>query len=185
MPSSDADPPLARPASRSTTRRPARTLSVDVVDGQGRPARAPGLAAWLARTVPSRVSGQLTIALVSDSHMKRLNRAFRSADYATDVLSFPEETTPRASVRRRASLASPGRQPRRLGDVVIARGVAERQAREHGHSVRTELRVLALHGLLHLLGYDHEADDGRMAVAEARLRRRGGLSAGLIERHRS
>jgi probable rRNA maturation factor len=71
-----------------------------------------------------------------------------------------------------------------LGDVVIAIGTARRQARDAGHSYQSELRVLALHGLLHLLGYDHEhADDaGRMRRIEARLRRRGGLRAGLIER---
>jgi probable rRNA maturation factor len=69
-----------------------------------------------------------------------------------------------------------------LGDIVIARGVARRQARGAGHSERTELRVLALHGLLHLLGYDHERDDGRMRRVERRLRRKGGLREGLIER---
>jgi probable rRNA maturation factor len=82
----------------------------------------------------------------------------------TDVLSFPAH------------------EPGELGDIVIARGVAARQARELGHPLATELKVLALHGLLHLLGYDHEQDRGRMARVEARLRRRGGLGAGLIER---
>jgi probable rRNA maturation factor len=73
-----------------------------------------------------------------------------------------------------------------LGDIVIATGVARRQAREAGHSYPTELRVLALHGLLHLLGYDHErpGDAGRMARVEARLRAKGGLKSGLIERSR-
>ena len=69
-----------------------------------------------------------------------------------------------------------------LGDIVIARGVARRQARDAGHPESTEWRVLALHGLLHLLGYDHETDNGRMARVEARLRRAGGLSNGLLER---
>ena len=69
-----------------------------------------------------------------------------------------------------------------LGDIVIARGVARRQAREARHSEHTELRVLALHGLLHLLGYDHERDNGRMRRVERRLRRKGGLDEGLIER---
>ena len=69
-----------------------------------------------------------------------------------------------------------------LGDIVIARGIARKQAKMLGHSLAIEFRVLALHGLLHLLGYDHEGDNGRMARAEARLRRKAGLPHGLIAR---
>ena len=83
-----------------------------------------------------------------------------------------------------SSFSRKAAEPRFLGDIVIATGVARRQAGEAGHGYRTQLRVLAHHGLLHLLGYDHdhEEDGGRMARAEARLRRRGGLRAGLIAR---
>ena len=69
-----------------------------------------------------------------------------------------------------------------IGEIVIARGVARRQARRAKHSEAAELRVLALHGLLHLLGYDHERDRGEMSRIERRLRRKGGLADGLIER---
>jgi len=69
-----------------------------------------------------------------------------------------------------------------LGDVVIAVGIAARQAKAMDHSLATELRVLALHGLLHLLGYDHSTDRGEMARVERRLRRKGGLRDGLIDR---
>ena len=145
---------------------------VDVVKPRGM--RAPGLASWLASIAPSGARGSVTVAIVSDARVRALNRQYRRKDKATDVLSFPAS----ASRLRR------GRPDERgdLGDVVIAAGVAARQARGAGHSLATELRVLALHGLLHLLGYDHERDDGRMARLERRLRRRGGLEEGLIER---
>jgi probable rRNA maturation factor len=161
---------------RSDGSHPHPRLRVSVVDDDGRPVRAPALAAWLARVSPALARGAVTIALVSDRRVRTLNRQYRGIDRVTDVLSFP--------VGDGISVA-PGRQSRRtafLGDIVIARGVAARQAREAGHGERTEWRVLALHGLLHLIGYDHEQDEGEMRRAEARLRRRGGLGAGLIER---
>ena len=133
-------------------------LSVQVVG------RAPGLAAWLSSVAPARARGTMTVAIVSDARVRALNRKFRKKDNATDVLSFPAEESGY------------------LGDVVISSGVAARQARAAGHSLATEVRVLALHGLLHLLGYDHERDDGQMARLERRLRRVGGLREGLIER---
>ena len=126
--------------------------------------RAPGLARWLASVAPVRARGSVTVAIVPDARVRALNRTFRKKDTATDVLSFPSD------------------QPGCLGDVLISSGVAARQAHKAGHSLGTELRVLALHGLLHLLGYDHERDDGRMARLERRLRRKGGLREGLIER---
>jgi probable rRNA maturation factor len=145
---------------------PDSRLTIAVVDARGRAVPAGGLARWLRSIAPARARGELSIAIVTDAHIRKLNRDYRRTDKATDVLSFPSDTR---GV---------------LGDVVIARGVAARQAREQGHRLETELRILALHGLLHLIGYDHEAADdrGRMRRMEARLRRKGGLSKGLIER---
>jgi probable rRNA maturation factor len=156
-------------------------LRVLVADDRGRPVAVPGLAAWLRRVAPARARGFVCVALVSDRRVRALNRAYRRKDYATDVLSFAAAGPKDPPYIRRTSLQRPGPSPF-LGDIVIARGVARRQARDAGHSERTELRVLALHGLLHLLGYDHEQDDGRMLRIERRLRRKGGLHEGLIER---
>ena len=111
--------------------------------------------------------------------MRTLNRSYRNKDYATDVLSFPAFTKATASKR---AVTEDARAADYLGDIVIATGVAQRQADEVGHSVTTELKVLALHGLLHLLGYDHETDSGEMARLEARLRKQAGLKEGLISR---
>lgn len=150
-----------------------KRLRVSVTDGRGGTVRDGGLGRWLAAAAPPRARGDVAIALVSDRRMRTLNRSYRRKDYATDVLSFPAEPTPGVAGRERS-----------LGDLVIATGVAARQAREAGHSVQTELRILALHGLLHLLGYDHEApnDKGRMKRAEARLLKQAGVNAGLIAR---
>ena len=145
-----------------------------MTDGRGRAVADRGLARWLAALSPVRARGDIAVALVTDHHIRRLNREYRGKDVATDVLSFPAEADARPV---------PETGPH-LGDIVIATGVARRQAREAGHAYDTELRVLALHGLLHLLGYDHDHPDdrGRMARAEARLRRKGGLREGLIAR---
>jgi probable rRNA maturation factor len=114
----------------------------------------------------------VAIALVSDRSMRALNRRFRGVDRPTDVLSFPADVGP----------ARPTSTSTALGDIAIALGVARRQARRQGHSLETELRVLALHGLLHLMGHDHERDRGEMRQLEDRLRRRAGLPGGLIAR---
>ena len=145
-------------------RRPGRCgLAVAIGDARGRSLRVPGLTSWLPRVAPRRARGVVSIALVSDDRSRRLNRAYRGRDAATDVLSFS------------AGASSPAQLPGFLGDIVIARGVARRHARAAGHSDLTELRILALHGLLHLLGYDHERDDGQMRRTERRLRRKGGV----------
>lgn len=149
---------------------PYRSLVVTITDESSTRVRVPDLAAWLREVAPARARGVVSVAFVSDRAIRRLNREYARKDAATDVLSFPADG-PDVGVRF-------------LGDIVIAAGVARRQAREAGHSLAHEVKVLALHGLLHLLGYDHHADGGRMARVETRLRRKGGLREGLIERAR-
>ena len=124
---------------------------------------ARGLGRWLAKIAPRSARGVVAIAILPDRQVKALNRQYRRKNSATDVLSFPGTGE-------------------YLGDIAISRGIAQKQAKMLGHSLSIELRVLALHGLLHLLGYDHESDNGRMARAEARLRRKTGLPRGLIAR---
>jgi len=158
-----------------------KRLRVSVTDGQGRRVRDGGLGRWLESVAPPRAHGDVAVALAGDAQVRALNRRYRRKDRPTDVLSFPVDSFRVASALRR-KLQERRKHDESLGDIVIATGVAKRQAREAGHSAQTELRVLALHGLLHLLGYDHDGGDDRMARVEARLRRKGGLRAGLIER---
>lgn len=139
-------------------------IRVEVTDAQGRKQRSQALARWLERHAPSRARGTVVIAMISDREMRRINKQFRRKDYATDVLSFPSML------------------PGSLGEMAIATGVCRRQAREAGHTEAVEARILALHGLLHLLGYDHETDEGEMLRAEERLRKRARLPLGLIRR---
>ena len=102
-----------------------------------------------------RVSGEVTLVLAGDDTLRRLNREYRRRDRPTDVLSFT---------------GAGGREG--LGDIVISVKTAERNARGEGRRLAQELEILALHGFLHLLGYDHETDDGTMDRLEGRLRRR-------------
>ena len=113
------------------------------------------------------LSGEVDVLLTSDTELRRLNRTFRGKNRATDVLSFPTS----------AELAAV-----HAGDLAISLDTAQRQATEHGHTLRDEIRILLLHGLLHLGGMDHEADEGEMAAREAGLRRRLRLPVGLIAR---
>jgi probable rRNA maturation factor len=97
--------------------------------------------------------------VTTDSELRALNAQFRGKDYATDVLSFPE-----------------------TNDLAISYGRASAQARAFGHTVEEEIGILMLHGVLHLLGMDHETDDGRMRRRESQWRKKLGLPAGLIAR---
>lgn len=114
-----------------------------------------------------RLQGKVTVLLTGDATLRDLNRRFRHKDKPTDVLSFPA-----------AQLVPTGEK----GDLAISVETAIRQGAACGHSLETELKVLILHGLLHLAGYDHETDSGQMQRRERSLRARLGLPLGLIER---
>ncbi|MGA8090087.1 MAG: rRNA maturation RNase YbeY [Terracidiphilus sp.] len=114
-----------------------------------------------------KLRGHVSVLLTTDAAIRRLNRQFRGKNKATDVLSFPA--------------AAPG--PLKIaGDLAISIPTARRQAEERGHSLAIEIKVLMLHGLLHLAGYDHETDAGQMARREQSLRAALRLPHGLIER---
>ena len=143
-----------------------KRVRVTVTDGRGRPVRDGGLAAWLAQVAPGRGARRRRRRARQRRAHARAQSRYR-AQGRSDRRPLVPGGCGRAAGTTRSS----------LGDIVIATGVARRQARDAGHSLQTELRVLALHGLLHLLGYDHHDpdDNGRMARLESRLRRRGGL----------
>jgi probable rRNA maturation factor len=116
------------------------------------------------------LKGEVSVLLTTDAGIRSLNRRFRKQNKATDVLSFP---APDPSQSPSFGLA---------GDLAISVETAARQAQEQGHRLSVELRVLMLHGLLHLAGFNHEADRGEMTEVEGRLRQRLRLPQGLIER---
>jgi probable rRNA maturation factor len=125
-------------------------------------------------------AGAVSVALVTDAEMKKWNRAFRGKNRATDVLSFPVDgpakTKPKQTRRAPAKSPSPPPTGRYLGDVAIAPAVARQNARRFGRTFSAEMRILIVHGILHLLGYDHETDQGQMNRREARVRRDLGLA---------
>ncbi len=121
-----------------------------------------------AAAIPLR--GQVSVLITSDKMIRKLNRRFRGKNKATDVLSFP------------AADVKSSRKDRIAGDLAISVDMAARQALLLEHSLATELKVLMLHGLLHLAGFDHELDKGQMAARELILRRKLRLPGGLIER---
>jgi probable rRNA maturation factor len=127
-----------------------------------------GLTRFLNRARSSvGLDGEVEVLLTSDTQIKRLNRDFRGKNKATDVLSFPAPDEV-ASIH--------------AGDLAISLDTATRQAANFGHSLDEEVRILMLHGLLHLSGMDHEIDSGEMASREAELRHKLKLPATLIER---
>lgn len=134
-----------------------------------RPASSSSSAAALSRfaTRVQRalgIDGEVSIAVTSSAEMQSLNRRFRRKNKPTDVLTFP------------AALPAAG------GDIAISLEIAAANAKELGHPVATEVKVLILHGMLHLAGFDHEIDDGEMQQREADLRKKFKLPVGLIER---
>jgi len=122
----------------------------------------PGLERFAQRAQKlARTPGEVDILIAGDRRLRALNRRFRRKDKPTDVLSFSR---------------------REGGDIAISADYARRSARQHGHSRNEELKILILHGMLHLAGHDHSRDQGQMARLEARLRRRLQLPASLTER---
>jgi probable rRNA maturation factor len=120
------------------------------------------------------LEGEVQVLLADDATLKRLNRTFRGKNKATDVLSFPAGAT--------AVFFGEPDGPVLAGDLAISLETAARQAGQYGHSLRDEVRVLLLHGVLHLAGFDHEVDSGEMAAREMELRREFGLTTSLIAR---
>jgi probable rRNA maturation factor len=159
------------------TMEPPRTLSGNA----GKLGQVPDAEVWrvwgLSRSGLSRflgtaqaavgLKGEVDVLLAGDRTLRRLNREYRGKDKTTDVLSFP------------AAEELGGEYG---GDLAISLDTAKRQAAQQGHSLRDEVRVLLLHGLLHLSGMDHEADRGEMAEREGELRAKLRLPNGLIER---
>ncbi len=127
-----------------------------------------GLTRFLNRALCAvGIEGDVDVLLADDPTLRRLNKTFRGKNKPTDVLSFP---APDEIAHDHA------------GDLAISLETANRQAATYGHSLRDEVRILLLHGLLHLSGLDHETDNGEMAAREAELRVELGLSNSLIER---
>jgi probable rRNA maturation factor len=127
------------------------------------------LAKFVARASRvSKLEGAVNVLVTGSSELRSLNRRFRGKDQPTDVLSFPP---------------GPCFVNGLAGDIAISADIAKQNARRLGHTAAQEIKILALHGVLHLVGYDHETDQGTMAVKETQLRRALGLPLGLIERN--
>ena len=162
-PDLDPDTPLTKRASSPDPVPSDRTHRVP---------SAQALARFLRKAQTAvQLRGQVSVLLTTDKAIRRLNRQFRGKDKATDVLSFPASSPVQNQEKERI-----------VGDLAISLPTAQRQAHQQGHPLAVEIKVLMLHGLLHLAGYDHETDNGQMARRECLLRGRLGLPEGLIER---
>jgi probable rRNA maturation factor len=149
------------------TLEPPRRLAGEAKPWQKLGLSASGLTRFLNRARAAvGLQGEVHVLLANDATLQRLNRQFRGKNTATDVLSFP-------AAESGSGVA---------GDLAISLETAAQQAKCFGHSLRDEVRVLLLHGVLHLAGFDHEKDAGEMAVREANLRRELGLESSLIAR---
>ena len=158
--------PAPTPSIASTERTAA--LGVSATPRSRRLPAARTLARFLSQAQAAvRLRGEVTVLLTTDAAIRKLNRRFRGKNKATDVLSFPAEGIGAEKI---------------AGDLAVSVPIALKQAVERNHSLSTEIKVLILHGLLHLTGHDHEADEGKMARRERLLRTRLGLPQGLLER---
>ncbi len=117
------------------------------------------------------VRGSVNVLVTSSTAMRALNRQFRGKNKATDVLSFPSASPVRRDERRKHT-----------GDIAISADIARENSVRLGHPIAQEIKILVLHGILHLAGFDHERDNGQMARKEAKLRRALRLPPALIER---
>jgi len=153
---------------------------VVIVDQSARGVSRPALAGFLKRASRAAgLQGQVAVRIATNRELCALNLRFRGHKRPTDVLSFP-------AVSPRLGVESPGGpEPQLEGDIVISAEMAAANARRLGHSLTDELKVLILHGLLHLAGYDHETDQGEMEQRETQLRNQLRLPRTLIQRVRS
>ncbi|SRR6266566_2861335 len=143
-------------------------ITIDPPSSFGTSLSTPTLTRFLNRARAAvGVKGAVDVLLSDDPTLRQLNKNFRNKDKPTDVLSFPAPT----------KFAN-----KHAGDLAISLETAARQAAAHGHPLPDEIKILLLHGLLHLSGEDHETDNGEMAAHEAILRRELRLPATLIER---
>jgi probable rRNA maturation factor len=167
------DPPSSPPTHKSTSASSPARLSAAGPSPYA--LSKPGLTRFFNRAHKAvGLTGEVEVLLTSDAELKRLNRSFRGKNKATDVLSFP------AFIPEDFPAGFP--MPDTAGDLAISLETAARQAAAFGHSLEDEVRILLLHGLLHLSGLDHETDNGEMAAREAKLRDQLRLPNGLIAR---